>query len=93
LRGKGNKVRQCPIWPATAQVLNEYLDRRPSAPDNPGGTPLFNNARGRPLTRFGVRYLLRKYVAAGSYAAACVPRAPAGWRKGKAGPTVRPCSA
>ena len=24
--------------------------------------PLFVNARGRPLTRFGVRYLLRKYV-------------------------------
>jgi integrase/recombinase XerD len=66
LRGKGNKVRQCPIWPATAQVLKEYLDRRPSAPD----TPLFTNARGRPLTRFGVRYFLQKYVVAGSYAAA-----------------------
>jgi integrase/recombinase XerD len=70
LRGKGNKVRQCPIWPATAQVLKEYLDRRPSAPDNPGDRPLFTNARGWPLTRFGVRYLLQKYVAAGSYAAA-----------------------
>jgi site-specific recombinase XerD len=28
--------------------------------------PVFTNARGRPLTRFGVGYLLRKYIAAGS---------------------------
>ena len=39
---------------------------------NPGDAPLFPNARGRPLTRFGVRYLLRKYVAAGSGAAASI---------------------
>lgn len=70
LQGKGNKIRLCPIWPATARVLREYMERHRSAPDNPGDAPLFPNARGRPLTRFGVRYLLRKYVAAGSGAAA-----------------------
>ena len=39
LRGKGNKVRQCPIWPATAQVLNEYLDRRPVCAGQSGRHP------------------------------------------------------
>jgi integrase/recombinase XerD len=32
--------------------------------------PIFTNARGSKLTRFGVRYLLRKYV---SIAGVCVP--------------------
>jgi integrase/recombinase XerD len=64
LRGKGNKVRLCPIWPATARVLREYIDQQRSASESPGTTPLFINARGRQLTRFGVRYLLRKYVTA-----------------------------
>ena len=31
---------------------------------DPADTLLFTNARGQPLTRFGVRYLLRRYVAA-----------------------------
>jgi integrase/recombinase XerD len=69
LRGKGNKVRQSPIWPATAQVLREYIDQHRSASDDPANAPLFNNARGQRLTRFGVRYLLRKYVAAAGHTA------------------------
>jgi integrase/recombinase XerD len=69
LQGKGNRVRLCPIWPATARVLREYMDQQRAASDNPAQMPLFNNARGRALTRFGVRYLLRKYVVAGSRAA------------------------
>lgn len=64
LQGKGNKVRLCPIWPATARVLREYIDQQRLPSDAPGSTPLFVNARGGQLTRFGVRYLLRKYVAA-----------------------------
>jgi len=59
LNGKGNKVRVCPIWPRTAQLLGELARRR----SNEGtDAPLFVNQRGEPLSRFGVRYVLRKYA-------------------------------
>lgn len=61
LMGKGNKVRVCPIWPRTAQLLRELVQCRGSAGDAPD-SPLFVNHRGDPLSRFGVRYLLRKYA-------------------------------
>jgi integrase/recombinase XerD len=64
LQGKGNKVRLCPIWPATARLLRDLIKTaRPSTAD-PAEAPLFTNARGQPLTRFGVWYLLRKHIAA-----------------------------
>ena len=66
LRGKGNKVRLCPIWTSTARAIREYLNG--VAAKSASDATLFTNAQGRPLTRFGVRYLLRKYVAAGSVA-------------------------
>ena len=62
LLGKGNKVRLCPIWPAVAHVIRTLIDQQKSAPGDPSQTLMFTNARGKPLTRFGVRYLLRKYV-------------------------------
>lgn len=59
LTGKGNKVRVCPIWSSTAQLLRPLC----TASSADGGTrPLFVNHRGEPLTRFGVRYLLRRYI-------------------------------
>jgi len=64
LQGKGNKVRLCPIWPVTAKLLRAFIDELPASDGDPADTLLFTNARGRPLTRFGVRYLLRRYVAA-----------------------------
>lgn len=63
LRGKGNKLRLCPLWPATIKCLRAYLDRRPITPSEPT-LRLFTNRNGATLTRFGVRYLLRKYVTA-----------------------------
>jgi site-specific recombinase XerD len=64
LAGKGNKTRLCPIWPATATVLRQFLDQRRRTVSDPSEDgPLFTNAWGRPLTRFGVRYLLRTYLA------------------------------
>ncbi|HMM53121.1 MAG TPA: tyrosine-type recombinase/integrase [Burkholderiaceae bacterium] len=62
LHGKGNKVRLCPIWPVTARLLDAYIQELPPADGDPADALLFTNARGRPLTRFGVRYLLRRYV-------------------------------
>jgi integrase/recombinase XerD len=62
LQGKGNKVRLCPIWPATAKLLRALIDESPTPDGDPADARLFVNARGGPLTRFGVRYLLRRYV-------------------------------
>ena len=64
LNGKGNKVRLCPIWPVTAKLLRAFIEELPASEGDPADALLFTNARGRPLTRFGVRYLLRRYVAA-----------------------------
>lgn len=57
LRGKGNKERYCPLWPETATALGRVIVDGGSAT-----THVFRNARGEPLTRDGVAYLLSKYV-------------------------------
>ena len=62
LHGKGSKVRLCPIWPHTAKLLEQLARRSLHADDSEA--PLFLNRHGTQLTRFGVRYLLQKYVAA-----------------------------
>ena len=63
LLGKGNKVRTCPIWPRTAQLLKDLISRRHNGSDDAADQPIFVNERGSPLSRFGVRYLLQKHVA------------------------------
>jgi site-specific recombinase XerD len=60
LRGKGRKERVCPLWPQTAEVLRALLEE--SGHDASSDQRLFRNHRGEPLTRFGVRYLLRKHA-------------------------------
>ena len=42
-------------------VLKSYLHQR--APKEPGTQPVFLNANGAPITRFGIRYITRKYGA------------------------------
>lgn len=59
LRGKGGKIRVCPIWAHTAALLLKLGGQSPQ-PE----AFLFTNRHGAQLTRFGVRYLLKKYVAA-----------------------------
>lgn len=61
LHGKGGKVRLCPIWASTAAQLQELAQRKPE--DGATDGFLFTNRRGGKLTRFGVRYLLNKYIA------------------------------
>jgi site-specific recombinase XerD len=69
LHGKGNKVRLCPIWPGTARLLralisHELAKRDEQTDGDPAAALVFRNQRGGPLTRFGVRYRLRKHLAA-----------------------------
>jgi integrase/recombinase XerD len=66
LVGKGNKVRICPIWSRTARLLKNLIHSQQGEGEHQTDAPVFLNARGTSMTRFGVRYLLRKYVAAGA---------------------------
>ena len=60
LLGKGRKERACPLWPETAEALSAYLDQR--TPKQPTEA-VFLNINGAPITRFGIRYITRKYGA------------------------------
>jgi site-specific recombinase XerD len=62
LHGKGDKIRLCPIWPKTARLLRDLIARQVSQEGEGPAAFVFRNRRGLPLTRFGVRYLLRKYL-------------------------------
>lgn len=70
LLGKGRKHRSCPLWPETAQALKAYLQER--APKNQDLQQLFLNANGSGITRFGVRYIIRKYAADAQNACASI---------------------
>lgn len=61
LRGKGRKERLCPLWPETITLLQQMLrDRRVA---DYASEPLFLSTAGRPLTRFGLRHIVRECVA------------------------------
>ena len=62
LVGKGRKERICPLWPQTAGLLKGLLAERGLEPRSQ--VRLFINCRGEPLSRFGVRHILSRYVEA-----------------------------
>jgi len=62
LFGKGRKERFCPLWPQTAAALRVIIADLNLAHD--ARQPVFRNQRGQPISRFGVRYVLRKHAQA-----------------------------
>jgi site-specific recombinase XerD len=60
LFGKGRKERICPLWPETAALLRALLGDR-GVHDAPRA-PVFVNATGQPLTRYGVRHRVTRCV-------------------------------
>jgi site-specific recombinase XerD len=60
LTGKGRKTRIVPLWQTTAATLLGHLKRR--GIEKQQDARLFVNARGEPLTRFGVRHILRTRI-------------------------------
>jgi len=59
--GKGRKVRTCPLWPATIQVLRPLIT---------GRTPtdrVFLNRNHEPFTRSGIYGLVKRYAARASH--------------------------
>ena len=58
LKGKGRKERTVPLWPHTSRVLHTWFTEL----DDTDDSTAFPNARGRPLSRDGVDYLLQRAV-------------------------------
>lgn len=62
LTGKGRKTRIVPLLGPTSDLIAGYIDEHSlDRPERQGG-PLFFNRRGEALSRFGIRYILQKYV-------------------------------
>jgi integrase/recombinase XerD len=63
LHGKGKKTRQIPISDKTASLLDGYLrSKRPNTGFSLGDQNIFLNQKNQPLTRWGVSYIINKYV-------------------------------
>jgi len=60
LLGKGRKIRRCPLWHHTANILRDLLGPRI---DGPAGAPVFLNVRGQPITRYGIHDLVVRTAA------------------------------
>lgn len=60
LLGKGRKQRACPIWPETVEAIQVYLTQR----EQQGiiNKVLILNNKGENITRFGIRYIVKKYA-------------------------------
>jgi len=54
LRGKGGKARRCPLWPQTTSKLAPLISGREPQ------SPVFLNRRRQPITRFGIRALVKR---------------------------------
>ena len=60
LTGKGKKQRVCPLWQETIEAVNAYISvRKPKQQDE---DHLFLNDKGESITRFGIRYIIKKYT-------------------------------
>ena len=54
INGKGRKIRYCPLWKLTAEILAAHI---------PGRSPqevVFLNRRSQPITRFGINTLVKR---------------------------------
>lgn len=63
LHGKGNKERVTPVWPSTAKLLELYAKDYRRKPKAGAHDFFFIDQRGLPFTRFGIRRVVKKYVA------------------------------
>ena len=59
IMGKRRKERVCPLWPETVDAIRAYTATEPGQ-DEGGRSQVFRNASGKPMTRFGVRYIVKK---------------------------------
>src|SRR5436309_11274854 len=63
LLGKGRKMRAVPLMDNTVQLLRDHLQENNLNRPEQFDKPLFQNARHQRLSRSGIRYILKKYLA------------------------------
>jgi site-specific recombinase XerD len=56
IKGKGNKLRRCPLWMQTTNMLSKIIQNRD------GQEQVFLNRYKEPLTRFGIYNMVKRYV-------------------------------
>jgi site-specific recombinase XerD len=56
IRGKGNKLRHCPLWPQTVKEITLLIKGRDPAEH------VFINRCKQPITRFGIHTLVERYA-------------------------------
>ena len=56
IKGKGNKIRKCPLWENTVENLKTLTCNRASS------EPVFLNRLNQPITRFGIYSIVDKYA-------------------------------
>ena len=56
IHGKGGKLRFCPLWPHTVRELDALVGEK--APTE----HVFMNRCGRPITRFGIHTMVKRYA-------------------------------
>lgn len=56
IRGKGNKLRRCPLWQQTVNELSSLISGRDPSEH------VFLNRCKQPLTRFGVHTMVKRYA-------------------------------
>ena len=57
IRGKGNKLRRCPLWARTVNELAVLVHGRAEKEH------VFLSCRGEPMTRFGIHTMVERYAA------------------------------
>ena len=56
IRGKGNKIRRCPLWSQTVNEITNLIKNRASTEH------VFLNRCKKPITRFGIHILVKRYA-------------------------------
>ncbi len=56
IRGKGNRLRRCPLWQQTINEISPLISGRSPSEH------VFLNRRKQPLTRFGIHSMISRYV-------------------------------
>ena len=56
IRGKGNKLRRCPVWPQTIKEITPLIQGRSSTEH------VFLNRCKQPITRFGIYAMVERYA-------------------------------
>ncbi|HKL42073.1 MAG TPA: tyrosine-type recombinase/integrase [Clostridia bacterium] len=63
LYGKGNKIRQVPLMKKTCKLIEKYIEEyKKTNLVVKREMPLFFNQKKKPLSRWGVNYIINKYV-------------------------------